>query len=144
MFCLHTPSADSPWLIRLKTCLEKALAEAKYTIIMGEFNTNLMNDDMCRQNIDYFQSNGMYQLIHKHIRVTDISNSIIDHAYVSNLDNIIQVNILKLGFSHHLTICLVIKRRFSGKSDYSMTYRLFKFFNEVIFVMISLTPHGTY
>ena len=103
-----------------------------------------MNDDMCRQNIDYFQSNGMYQLIHKHIRVTDTSNSIIDHAYVSNLDNIIQVNILKLGLSHHLPICLVFKRRFSGKSDYSITYRLLKIFNEVIFVMISLTPHGTY
>ena len=112
---------------------------------MGDFNINKMNDDyMCKKIIDFFQSNGMYQLIHEHTRVTDTSNSINNNAYVSNFDNIIQVNIPKLGLSDHLPICLVFKRRFSGKSDHThITYKFFKFVNEVDFCN-DLSTIGTY
>ena len=68
-------------------------------------------------------------------RVTATSISIIDHAYVSNPENIKQVKVPKIGCSDHFPICLVVKRRFIQKQDHVyISYRSFKLFNETEFL----------
>ena len=68
----------------------KSLAEDKYTIIMGDFNNDLMRDDYkCKRISNFFLSNGIYQLIRENTRVTGTSTSSIDHACVFTVPTIL-------------------------------------------------------
>ena len=101
-FAYRSPNADLSWLIRFEKKVVESLAEVKYTIIMGDFNIDLMRDDYkCKRISNFFLTDGMYQLIRENTRVTDTSTSIIDHAYVSHPNEFRQVKVPKIGRSDH-------------------------------------------
>ena len=76
LLCEKVPSSSAD----CRDLQAKALAEANFIIIMGDFNINLVNDDCMRSKSSFPRSNGMYKPIRENTRVTDTSTlSLIMH-----------------------------------------------------------------
>ena len=91
--------------------LEKAHAESKYCIIMGDFNINLLNSESHSQT-EHFINNLASYFFQPHIlhptRITSHSATLIDNIFFNSLDhNTISGNIL-CDLSDHLPNFLLI------------------------------------
>ena len=106
--CYRAPNNNN-----LKDCLESTLLKLDSncdTLILGDFNfcwlkiknnVNVMKSFTQLMNI--FNLN---QIIDKATRVTESSETLLDHIYVNNNENICQSGVIELGISdHYMTYC---------------------------------------
>ena len=78
------------------------------TVLLGDFNTNIIKSDNMLVNAltNFLQLCGQKQLINVPPRVTDTCVSILDLIMVTDPDNICQFGVLNVGLSDHLiTYC---------------------------------------
>ncbi len=90
--------------------MENAYLENKEIIIMGDFNIDLMRPDEVPQRWkDIEEGFSLTQIIHEPTRVTPKSKSLLDHLYVTDLENVRKCHVPKSGMSDHYPTCLVHK-----------------------------------
>jgi hypothetical protein len=157
------PNMKIEWFDSLYNNLEQIHLENKEVIIMGDVNIDLLplspkmnktsscvtscdgpsedpspSTDMSKVNhiMHILESFNLTQIIPIPTRVTGHSKTLIDHVYVSNVQNIIHVNVPACAMSDHFPLCIT-RKQFKLKSNDShktITYRCMKKFNESLFM----------
>ena len=114
--------------------LEKIYAEDKETILLGEFNINLLDSTSSntRNWLQVTDSVNLTQLVDVPTRVTPNSSTLIDHAFSNRAQNIVDVFVPCYAISDHFPVCLTRKIAKSNKTgDHkTITYRSMKHFEE--------------
>ena len=111
---------------------------------MGDFNRDLLQVNTKKTWLEYMESFGLEQIVKSPTRITDHSETLIDHIYCNNLSNVLSTKVPILGLSDHFPVFVTRKLNSSSvlkKSHHSISYRSFKNFNEAEFINdLSSTP----
>ena len=91
-YCYRPPSSTIDWINKFENNLEKAISDNREIIILGDFNFNLLTehqtDSATKSWIRMINAFNFQQLITKPTRVTNISETLIDHVYSNNPENV--------------------------------------------------------
>ena len=131
------PNETVHWNEEFDNHLDKVLGCEKEIYLMGDFNRDLMQDNIKQSWLEYMESFGLHQIVNMPTRVTDQSATLIDHIYSNTYANILTSVVPKLGLSDHFPI--FVSRKTNGASDvknthYTISYRSFKNFDENKFI----------
>ena len=117
--------------------MDKASSEKRETILLGYFNFNLLHDTQSSKTwLRTINALNFQQLIKTPTRVTDASQTLIDHLYSNVPENIIEITVPHLVVSDHYPICFTRKTSSypTGPVHKSINYRGTKRFNEIAFL----------
>ena len=130
------PNENIYWNEIFETQIEKVLEADKELYLLGDFNRDLLNENIKRPWIEYMDQFGLFQLVTEPTRQTEHSSTLIDHIYCNMPSNVISVKTPQVGISDHFPIFLTRKINFVEKksSHYTISYRSFKNFNEAEFM----------
>ena len=70
------------WKDRFKTFVENLFNEDKEIVLLGDFNRDLLNENIKDEWLDYTISLGLNQQIVMPTRVNQRSSTLIDHIYI--------------------------------------------------------------
>ena len=131
------PNETVHWNEEFDNHLDKVLGCEKEIYLMGDFNRDLMQDNIKQSWLEYMESFGLHQIVNMPTRVTDQSATLIDHIYSNTYANILTSVVPKLGLSDHFPI--FVSRKTNGASDvknthYTISYRSYKNFDENKFI----------
>ncbi len=102
---------------------------------MGDLNIDLLKpDEVLQRSSDIVEAFSLTQLINEPTRVTEKSQTLLDHMYVTAPDNIRKHYVPKSGMSNHYPVCLVHK--VSGQRNglhTTIKYRSYKNFDPIKF-----------
>ena len=73
---------------------DKVLKFEKEMYLMGDFNRDLLQENLKSTWLEYMESFGFKQIIESPTRVTDNSRTLIDYIYYTTPNNIISVDVL--------------------------------------------------
>ena len=106
---------------------EQAILEDKEVIILGDLNFNLLQDNSNNKSwTRTFNSLHLKQIIDQPTRVTDTSETLIDHVYTNVTGNITEHTVPHYSISDHFPICITRKMNNiceSGPVHNSISYR---------------------
>ncbi len=95
----------------------------KHIIVTGDFNIDLIkyqNGLNCQNLIEIMSKYGFVQLVSRPTRVTDHSQTLIDHVYVNQINNTLSCNVLTVDISDHLaTLTTIALGSFSHSTNRS-------------------------
>ena len=131
------PDSKIEYNDRFEEFIVTVLNEEKEFILLGDFNKKMLNADTDREWGNFTTSLGLSQLISEPTRVTSNTQTLIDHIYTNNEDNIRSVNVEKLCVSDHYGIFCNRSSHFSSEKNNAhqvITYRSFKSFDEACFL----------
>ena len=130
------PDSRVEYSDRFEDFIENASEEGKEIILLGDFNKNLLEDNLDREWQNLTFSFGLTQLISQPTRVTPSSKTLIDHIYTSKEDNISSVRVNKQTINDHYAIFGNRKLNFvvNNHSHQTITYRSIKHFDENAFI----------
>ena len=117
------------WLDLLSDSLNKIARENKEVIVLDDFNVDLLKDnEQARSWQDYMENEYDFtQLITEPNRVTSVSETLIDHIFVSHPDNITQSFVANYSISDHFPRCVTRKTSVTSKKNVgTIKYRFFK------------------
>ena len=98
------PFSRACWKDAFEKNVEEAQFDDKEVLLLGDFNRDLKNDQIQREWINYTSSLGLTQLINTPTREFNNTQTIIDHIYSDNPQNIIWTTVPKVGLSDHYPI----------------------------------------
>ena len=113
---------------------------------MGDINRDLLNSHIRNVWSEYMESFGLYQLVSGATRVTNDSQTLIDHIYSNCPENVNSLDIPKIGLSDHFPVFFTRKMHVQPpkRKHYTISYRSFKTFDESKFVDdLKLVPWDT-
>lgn len=129
------PSALSSWIDLLEEELSIAQATGLELILMGDFNIDFIS---CSNNkwLNLLQLFDLSQLVSEPTRVTQNTETIIDHIYTSNPENISTCFVSQLSISDHFPVCFSRKVNIKSPRNKHITtsYRCYKHFIEADFL----------
>ena len=129
------PNVHSDWIKLSKEELSIAQATGLEIILMGDFNIDL---NACTNSkfSNMLQMFDLTQCVRQPMRVTQTSETLIDHVYSSHPENITDCFVSNLSISDHFTLCFSrkINNRIPKNNYNTASYRSFKNFNEVDFL----------
>ena len=132
------PMASSDWTDYVEQSLEKGSSENKEVLLLGDLNFNILNKTgPVRAWLLKTEALNFSQLVCSPTRVTDVSETIIDHAYSNEPNNIIKVSVPKYSISDHYPVCITrkISKSFEcGPVHKFISYRDTSSFNETDFI----------
>ena len=137
-YVYRPPSASSDWTDHVEQSLEKGNTENKEMLLLGDFNFNMLNKTgPVKAWLQKTDNLNMSQLICSPTRVTDSSETIIDHVYSNFPDNITSISVPHYSISDHYPVCLT--RKISNTFDRGpvhkfICYREARSFNENAFI----------
>ena len=138
------PNETVQWNEIFDNQFDKVLACEKEIYLMGDFNRDLLQVNIKKTWLEYMESFGLEQIVKSPTRITDHSETLIDHIYCNNLSNVLSTKVPILGLSDHFPVFVTRKLNSSSvlkKSHHSISYRSFKNFNEAEFINdLSSTP----
>ena len=117
---------------RFEEFIDSLLNEDKEFILLGDFNKDLLNIDTEREWGNFTTSLGLTQLVNEPTRVTNTSQTLIDHIYTNTEENIQRVHVERLCLSDHYGVFCNRKSQsnISKNSHQIITYRSFRNFEE--------------
>ena len=89
------PNATVDFNDRFEDFIDTINKEDKELFLLGDFNKNLLNEDIDRNWGNFTTSLGLSQLVTEPTRVTKDSATLIDHIYTNYEENIQCVNVKK-------------------------------------------------
>ena len=121
---------------RFEDFIDIVFDQNKEFIILGDFNRNSLNCEIERDWGNFTSSLGLTQLISEPTRVTQESQTLIDHIYTNNEETIQSVSVEKMCISDHFAVFCNCKSHASvSKNTHQViTYRSFKNFEEANFL----------
>ncbi|VDI58187.1 Hypothetical predicted protein [Mytilus galloprovincialis] len=135
-YVYRPPNSNADWVTKFETMMLKVDTEEKETIIMGDFNIDIMSSKKHAKWSHIKNIFNMSQMVTEPTRVTKTSSTLIDHVYCNLPENINYIAVPKYSISDHYPVCISHKRGFKTKKqihDY-ITYRSTKYFNETDFI----------
>ena len=81
-FVYRNPAEKVEWYDRFNSLMDAVILESKETIIMGDFNINLLSPSSKWSHI--YPMYGLEQLVDRRTRITDKTKTLIDHIYVTS------------------------------------------------------------
>ena len=132
-YVYRPPSSLVNWIDGFECILDKVFLEDKEVILLGDFNFDLLNNKPVNKSwLDVMQNYNFTQLINQPTRICDSSQTLIDHLYSNNPDNISAVHVPTYAISDHYPICLTHKFHRDGQQrahENVINYRSMKKFN---------------
>ena len=126
------PNADiSQFSDALSTTLDEISNENKQVIILGDINIDLIkyeSNHIISEYLDMLYSNFCFPVITQPTRITDHSETLIDHIYTNVLDKVLVPGICFADISDHFPIFLSIESTNFAKKSEMKTIRDFKNF----------------
>ena len=108
-FIYRNPDERVDWHDRFDQMMEDVSNYYTDIIIMGDFNIDLMKpQEKWKRTI---QPYNLSQLVYTPTRVTVNSQTLIDHIYTTNPNNIIEVSVPVYGLSDHFPLCLTWSKK---------------------------------
>ena len=135
-FCYRNPTERTDWINKFDSMIETALLESKEIILLGDFNIDLLKTN--NQWTQMINSYNLHQLIQSPTRVTPNSQTIIDHIYVSNKNNVIETCVPVFNSSDHYPVCVTWSKKgikIPKPGHKTITYRSFSKFDEQLFLL---------
>ncbi|VDH96254.1 Hypothetical predicted protein [Mytilus galloprovincialis] len=135
-YVYRPPNSNADRVTKFETMMIKVDTEEKETIIMGDFNIDIMSSKKHAKWSYIKNIFNMSQMVTESTRVTKTSSTLIDHVYCNLPENINYIAVPKYSISDHYSVCISHKRGFKTKKqihDY-ITYRSTKYFNETDFI----------
>ncbi|XP_033096710.1 GATA zinc finger domain-containing protein 15-like, partial [Anneissia japonica] len=123
------PNSDAEYLNQLDTVFQNFTSMYEDVVILGDFNLDITKKTNKQKISNLAKHSNLHQLIKDYTRITNISKTIIDLIYVSNLNNS-TAGVKSLGISDHSLTYLIrntIKIKIPPKI---IKVRSFKNFNE--------------
>ena len=105
--CVYRPPNQTDFMQTFKETIQ-GLSPESDTIILGDINIDILNRNNSSTKLykNFLKNNGLSQIISEPTRISQNSNSLIDHIIVSNPINIIKCGVIPVGFSDHcMTFC---------------------------------------
>ena len=117
---------------RFEEFIDSLLNEDKEFILLGDFNKDLLNVDTEREWVILQPLLGLTQLVNEPTRVTNTSQTLINHIYTNTEENIQRVHVERLCLSDHYGVFCNRKSQsnISKNSHQIITYRSFRNFEE--------------
>ena len=135
-FIYRNPSELVDWIDRFERMMDAVANEMKETIILGDFNIDLLKPN--KRWTQIYELNNLHQVIEFPTRVTPTSKTLIDHIYVSDKNNIVETNVPACGSSDHFPICMTWSRKgvkLPKAGHKTVTYRCFSKFDKDLFLL---------
>ena len=89
---------------RFENFIDHVMTEEKEIILMGDFNKNLINEEIKTEWNNFTTSLGLSQIVRNPTRITEASSTLIDHIYTNCEENISRVHVGKFSLSDHYAI----------------------------------------
>ena len=90
--------------------METVLGNQKEIYLLGDFNRDLMNENIKSTWLEYIEPFGLHQKVNYASRKTAHSQTLIDHIYCNVESNISSINVPEIGLSDHFPIFLTEKQ----------------------------------
>ena len=104
------PSATSDWTDQVEQSLDEANTGNKEIILLGDLNFNILNKTgYVKAWLQKTENLNFSQLVLSPTRVTDSSETIIDHVYSNVPDKIVSVSVPHYSISDHYPVCVTRK-----------------------------------
>ena len=119
----------------------------KHITLVGDFNIDLIkhsNDLHCQNLIDTMSNYGFVQLVSRPTRITDHSQTLIDHSYSNQLEDTISCNVLTTSISDHLATMTTINLDNTATSPYRTAIRLQRDPEQCVTRKINEANHQTF
>lgn len=139
------PDTRAEFNDRFEEFIDILINEDKEFILLGDFNKDFLNAETDRDWGNFTTSLGLTQLVNEPTRITNTSQTLIDHIYTNIEENIQRVHVERLCLSDHFAVfCNRKSQSVIGKNTHqSITYRSFKNFEENRFLNdLSSVPWG--
>ncbi|MEW8547323.1 MAG: endonuclease/exonuclease/phosphatase family protein, partial [Candidatus Thiodiazotropha sp.] len=137
-YCYRPPSSTVDWIYKIENTIERTVSDQKEVILLGDFNFNLLNDSSNTKSwLRTVNSLNFQQLINEPTRVTNVSETLIDHIYSNMPENITETKVPHFALSDHYPICFTRKTSSScpsGPVHKFINYRDTKNFDETLFL----------
>ena len=140
------PNSTVQWNAIFEDCIENVLREDKEIYLMGDINRDLLKNQINSVWSEYMECFGLIQLVSGATRVTNDSQTLIDHIYSNCPENVNSLDIPKIGLSDHFPVFFTRKMHVQPpkRKHYTISYRSFKTFDESKFVDdLKLVPWDT-
>ena len=123
------PNETISWNEEFENLLDKVLECEKEICLLGDFNRDLMQNNIKKSWLEYMETFGLYQFVNVLTRITDQSATLIDHVYSNTHSNFLMTTVPCIGLSDHFPI--FISRKTNGScslknTHYTISYRSFK------------------
>ena len=136
-YCYRPLSSMADGINRIENETDKCSSEQRETILLGNFNFNLLHDTQSSKTwLRTINAFNCHQLIKTPVRVTNASQTLIDHLYSSVPENIIEITVPHLAVSDQYPICFIRQTSSypTGPVHKTINYRDTKNFNEIAFL----------
>ncbi|MCG8093593.1 MAG: endonuclease/exonuclease/phosphatase family protein [Candidatus Thiodiazotropha endolucinida] len=129
------PNSKIEFNDRFENFIDTVSQEGKEFILLGDFNKNLLPDHVDIEWENFTTSLGLSQLICDPTRVTETSNTLIDHIYTNAVENISKAHVCQTTISDHYAIfgSRKLNNCIKTNTHQTITYRSFKNFDENAF-----------
>lgn len=135
-FVYRNPAEHVDWLDKFNLMMEAATLTTKEIIIMGDFNIDLLKTHASWRLI--YEQYCLQQVIDIPTRITATSKTLLDHIYVTNKENIIEICSPVCGRSDHNAVCITWAKKgikIPKIGHKTIQYRCFSKFNEDSFLL---------
>ena len=138
-YCYRPPSSTIDWIAKFENNIEKAISDNREIMILGDLNFNLLPEQQSATKswMRMINARNFQQLITKPTRVTDISETLIDHVYSNIPENVSENAVPNFCLSDQFPVCFTRKMNSScpnGPIHKTINYRDTKKFDETLFL----------
>ena len=132
----RNPTERVEWVDRFENFMDTVLKERKETLLLGDFNKDLLRVDTNREWLIFTESLGLTQLVTEPTRATDNSKTLLDHKYTNEEEHISNIRVSRIHISDHYAIFCnrKINPAIRKESHKEITYRSFKHFYNDLFL----------
>ena len=130
------PNETVSWNENFEIFIDKILETQKEIYLLGDFNRDLLNENIKKSWLEYLEPFGLIQKVNQSTRKTSSSETLIDHIYCNMQTNLSSIDVPQIGLSDHFPIFLTRKTNCSIPkfSHHTISYRSYKHFNEQEFI----------
>ena len=130
------PNETVLWNENFEIFVDKILETQKEIYLLGDFNRDLLNENIKKSWMEYLEPFGLIQMVNQSTRKTSSSETLIDHIYCNMQTNLNATDVPKIGLSDHFPIFLTRKTNCSVPklTHHTISYRSYKHFNEQEFI----------
>ena len=129
-FSYRNPASRIDWMDAFTEMMDRVTFETKEIILLGDFNMDLKKPNPRWKHS--FDSYNLHQIVKSPTRVTQNSETLIDHIYVSESRNIIETCVPASNISDHYPVCLTWNKKgakIPKIGHKTIKYRCFSNFN---------------
>ena len=124
------PNETIIWNENFEMFVEKVLETRKEFYLLGDFNRDLLNEQIKKSWLEYLEPFGLIQRVNQPTRKNTTSETLTDHIYCNIDTNVSSIDVPQLGLSDHFPVFITRKANCSTpkSTHHTISYRSFKIF----------------